>query len=100
MAENDWTSAMEYIQRALSLVDEFEILVAAWQTHATAWHLNMHAKEQQKAEAQRERAESCILKIANSFAPDEPLRTSFLAAGPIRRVLRDKILGKAMQGYA
>jgi len=95
MAENDWTSATEYIQRAFHLVDEFEILVAAWQTHATAWRLYIHAKEQQKAEAQRERAESCILKIANSFAPDEPLRASFLAAGPVRRVLRDKVLDNA-----
>lgn len=38
-------------------------------------------------ETNRERAESCILKIANSFAPDEPQRASFLSAPPVARFL-------------
>jgi hypothetical protein len=35
--------------------------------------------------------QACILKIANSFAAAEALRATFLAAGPVRRVLRDKV---------
>jgi len=87
MAENDWTAAQECIQQALAIIDKFEILVAAWQVHATAWQLYRHAKEHQKAERHRERAERCILKIANSFAPDEPLRATFLSAATVSRVL-------------
>src|SRR4029077_12578202 len=42
MAENDWAGAREHIQQALAIVDKFEILVAAWQTYATAWQLYQH----------------------------------------------------------
>jgi DNA-binding winged helix-turn-helix (wHTH) protein/tetratricopeptide (TPR) repeat protein len=87
MAEDDLTSAAEYIQQALILVDKFEILVAAWQTHATAWRLCEHSGEHQKAETHRQHAENCIFKIADSFTPDEPLRASFLSAAPIASIL-------------
>jgi len=43
----------------------------------------------------RDRAASCILQIANTFAPEEPLRQTFLAAAPIRRILGEKNGGKA-----
>jgi DNA-binding winged helix-turn-helix (wHTH) protein len=87
MAEHDWNGAQESIAQALAIVDEFEILVAAWQVHATAWQLYRHTQEHQLAETNRQRAETCILKIANSFPPDEPLRASFLSALPVARVL-------------
>jgi tetratricopeptide (TPR) repeat protein len=90
MAENDFKGARECIQQALAIVDKFEILVAAWQVYATAWHLYQRVKEHKTAEMNRERAETCILKIANSFAADEPLRTTFLTADPVRRILREE----------
>jgi tetratricopeptide (TPR) repeat protein len=89
MAKNDFKGAQESIQQALAIVDKFEILVAAWQVYATAWQVLDHLKEHKTAETNRERAETCILKIANSFAPDEPLRATFLAAAPVRRILRE-----------
>jgi DNA-binding winged helix-turn-helix (wHTH) protein/tetratricopeptide (TPR) repeat protein len=95
MAERDLTGAREYIQRALTIVDKFEIPVAAWQACGTAWQLHQQLKEQKKAEANRERAESCILKIANSFEPDEPLRKSFLNAAPVRRILFGRAMNNA-----
>ena len=67
--------------------DKVEIRVSAWRVHATAWQLYLHAKDDKTAEANRERAAACILKIANSFARDEPLRASFFSAPPIVRVL-------------
>jgi len=79
--------ARECIERSLAIVDKFEILVAAWQVHATAWHLLLLVKENERAEVQRKGAESCILRIADSFSPEEPLRATFLAAVPIRRIL-------------
>jgi hypothetical protein len=95
MAENDWTRARECIQQALGIVDKFEILTAAWQVHATAWEVERSLKEHQAAETSRERAEACILTIADSFAPDEPLRASFLAATPVRRILRGREASKS-----
>jgi len=62
------------------IVEKFEVQVAAWQVHATAWQFYRHTKEDKPAEASRGRAEACLLKIANSFARDEPLRASFLSA--------------------
>jgi len=87
MSEQDWMGAREFVQQALAIVEKFEVLVAAWQVHATAWQLYLHTRDDKPAEANRERAEACILKIANSFTRDEPLRASFLSAPPIARVL-------------
>jgi DNA-binding winged helix-turn-helix (wHTH) protein/tetratricopeptide (TPR) repeat protein len=87
MAEQDWMGAREYLQQAVVIVEKFEVLVAAWQVHATAWQFYRHTKEDKPAEASRGRAEACILKIANSFARDEPLRASFLSAPSVARVL-------------
>jgi tetratricopeptide (TPR) repeat protein len=94
LAENDLTAACECIQQALAIVDKFEILVAAWQTFATASQVYHHAKERKTAEAYRDRAEKCILTIANSFAPDESLRATFLAAPPVRRILGEAVVRK------
>jgi DNA-binding winged helix-turn-helix (wHTH) protein len=87
MSEQDWMGAREYVQQALAIVEKFEVLVAAWQVHATAWQLYLHARDDKPAEANRERAEACIIRIANSFARDEPMRASFLSAPSIARVL-------------
>lgn len=95
MAENDFEGGRECLQQALAIVDKFEILVAAWQVYATTWQLYRHVKEHKTAETNRERAEICILKIANSFGPDEPLRATFLAATPVRRILCEKVVNKA-----
>jgi hypothetical protein len=53
------------------------------------------SKEHKTAETNRERAEICILKIANSFGPDEPLRATLLAATPVRRILCEKVVNRA-----
>jgi hypothetical protein len=95
LAENDLACARQSIGEALAIVDKFEILVAAWQVFATAWQVHQQAKEPKVAEAYRSRAESCILKIANSFALEEPLRATFLAAAPVRGVLGEKVAVKS-----
>ena len=95
MAERDSHRALESIQQALTLVEKSEIAVAAWQVYGTAWQAYESVKQHKTAETNRERAEACILKIANSFAPDEPLRAMFLAAAPVRRILREKVVNKA-----
>ncbi len=98
MAENDLDDARECIEHSLAIVDRFEILVAGWQANATAWQFYQRADEHKAAEVHRDRAESCIHKIADSFAPQEALRTTFLAATPIRQILREKrVAGDATQ---
>ena len=87
MAEKDWMGARGYVQQALAIVDKFEVLVAGWQVHATAWHLYQQAKDKEVAERHLARAEAYILKIVNSFANDEPLRESFLSTRPVARIL-------------
>ena len=87
-AESDLRTARESIQRALAIVDSSEIGSGAWQTFATASQVYRDAKELRTAEMYRDRAESCVLQIANSFEPAEPLRATFLAAAPVRQILQ------------
>jgi DNA-binding winged helix-turn-helix (wHTH) protein/tetratricopeptide (TPR) repeat protein len=87
IAEQDWKGAQNHVKQALAVLAQFEIPLAAWRVHATAWDLYLHAKDNEVAETHRASAEAHIFTIANSFAPDEPLRQSFLTAAPVRRIL-------------
>jgi len=95
MAESDLPGARESIQRALAIVDSSEIQGGAWQTFATASEVYRYSKQLKTAETYRDRAESCILQIVDSFEPDEPLRATFLTADPVRRILCEKVVNKA-----
>jgi tetratricopeptide (TPR) repeat protein len=95
ITEKKWKDAEECVQKGHSILAKFEIPMAAWRLHGTAWDLYRHAKNEKAAETYRKHAETCILKIANSFAPDEPLRATFLGADPVRRILREKVVSKA-----
>ena len=99
MAESDLLGARESVQRALAIVDGSEIQGTAWQIFATASQVCRHAKELKTAERYRDRAESCILRIVDSFEPDEPLRATFLTADPVRRVLHGKVATKATRQH-
>lgn len=94
MAESNSADARRSIEQALAIIEKFEIPVAAWRACATAWELYGSAKEQTVAEEYRARSERYILKIANSFESDEPLRKSFLNAAPVSRVLSKKAVHK------
>ena len=88
MAEKDWKGAEEKIETALTILPKFEIPVTAWRVHATRSDLYRQARNEAAAEAHRAQAETIILALASSFAPDDPLRDAFLAAAPVRRILR------------
>jgi len=60
-----------------------------------AWEFYRQSKNEKGAEMHRKRAEARILKIANSFALEEPLRATFLTAAPVRRILGGKVGDKA-----
>jgi tetratricopeptide (TPR) repeat protein len=95
VAERDAKGGEKSIQNGLALLEKFEIPMAAWRLDRTAWEFYQQAGNEKAAETHRKRAENCVLKIANSFAPEEPLRATFLAAAPIRRILGEKNGGKA-----
>jgi len=69
------------------VLHKFEIPTTAWRVHGTRSDLYRQAQNETAAEAQRARAEAIILTLANSFAPDDPLRHTFLAAAPVRRIV-------------
>jgi hypothetical protein len=81
--------ARECIQQALSIVERRRVPLAAWRVHATAWELSHRVADHAAAEAHRDRAASCVLALANSFGLGEAMRNSFLAAGPVSRVLTE-----------
>jgi len=95
MAERDWAAGERDIEQALAILDRFQIPTVAWRIHATAREMYRHLKKNKEAERHRERAVEYILALANSFAPDEPLRESFLAAIPVGRILRERDVNTA-----
>jgi len=99
MAQSDLPDARESIQQALAIFDKFEILGRGLARLCYGLAVLPARKEHKTAETNRERAETCILKIANSFAPDEPLRTTFAHRTPVRRILLEKALNKAARQH-
>jgi len=97
IAEKDWNGAEANIEKGLALLERFDIPTVAWRLHATRSELYRRLKNDDAAEAHRTRAESVILTLANSFEPDEPLRHSFLAAGPVRRILTPRPSGRSVR---
>jgi DNA-binding winged helix-turn-helix (wHTH) protein/tetratricopeptide (TPR) repeat protein len=85
--ENDFDGARVCIDHALAILDRFDIPVAAWQVHRTAGDLYTDIGDRERADGHRARAKELILRIADSFDYDEPLRESLLLAPPVRRVL-------------
>jgi hypothetical protein len=82
-ADHDSIGSRDHIQNALAIVAAFDVPVAAWRVHAAAWELCPNQKE---AEGYRAVAKDTLLKIADSFEADEPLRASLLSAAPVRHL--------------
>ncbi len=74
-------------RRSLGVLADVQIPSWLGEPKPTAWDLCSHLKDDDAAESHRACAEAHILGMAHSFAPDEPLRQSFLAAPPLRRIL-------------
>jgi tetratricopeptide (TPR) repeat protein len=88
-AEGNRRAAREHIENALAVLDKFEIPVAGWLVHRTAWDISRDESDHRKAERHRARAKELIMKIADSFERDEPLRECFLGLPQIRRVFEE-----------
>ena len=87
IAARAWIEAEPFVLQALEVLQRFEVPIASWQVHATAWDVYRQLRQEDKAEQHRSTADTVIRAIASSFASDEPLREMFLKAHRVRRVL-------------
>jgi hypothetical protein len=87
MAGGDWKRADESIAKGLSLIEGYEVPLAAWRMHGTAADLYAPAENDDLAKRHLERSRAMIMKLANSLGPEELLRSTFLSADAVRRVL-------------
>lgn len=88
-AEGNAQRARGCIDNALAVLDKFEIPVSGWQVQRTAWDICRDEGDHEEAENHRRRASKLIMKIAESFERDEPLRECFLGVPPVRRVFEE-----------
>jgi DNA-binding winged helix-turn-helix (wHTH) protein/tetratricopeptide (TPR) repeat protein len=86
IADKDGARALACIERALPIVDKFDIPLSAWRVHATACDSYSYAGDKERAAEHRARAKALIMRMADSFEYGEPLRESLLSAPPVRRI--------------
>jgi tetratricopeptide (TPR) repeat protein len=87
LTAKDGAGALCFIESAMPILKQFDIPVAAWRVHATAWDSYRYAGQNQKAEEHHASAKQVIMRLADSFERDEPLRESLLTAPSIRRIV-------------
>lgn len=85
----DLTTAQDCIAKGLSAMEGFEIPLAAWRIHATAFELYRKSSNRDLAEHHLALSRETVMKLANSLLPEEPLRQTFLSAPTIRKILGD-----------
>jgi tetratricopeptide (TPR) repeat protein len=90
-AEKDREGTRKHIESALAILNRYEIPVSAWRVHATAWDFYSYVGEKEKAEWNRTRAREVIMRLADSFEPEEPLRASLMAVAPVQRLFADAV---------
>jgi DNA-binding winged helix-turn-helix (wHTH) protein/tetratricopeptide (TPR) repeat protein len=83
----DLRRAQDCIAKALSVVQGFEVPLAAWRVHATAARIDEESGNLAAARAHREVSRATILRLANSLSEQQALRESFLSAPAVARIL-------------
>jgi tetratricopeptide (TPR) repeat protein len=68
LAELDLPRARECIARGLSAMDGFEVPLAAWRVHATAFELYQNSGDRDPAQPHLALSRDTIMKLANSLA--------------------------------
>jgi hypothetical protein len=74
MAELDLTRAQDCIAKGLSAMEGFEVPLAAWRVHATAFELHQNSGDRDVAERHLALSRETVMKLANSLPTEEPLR--------------------------
>jgi tetratricopeptide (TPR) repeat protein len=89
MAELELTKAHDCVAKGLSAMEGFEVPLAAWRVHATAFELYQNSGDRDLAERHLALSRATIMKLANSMSAEEPLRQKFLSAPMVRKILDD-----------
>jgi DNA-binding winged helix-turn-helix (wHTH) protein/tetratricopeptide (TPR) repeat protein len=89
IASQQWNRTEECIRKALSAIEGYEVPLAAWRVHATAFELFRKSGDKNLAERHLAISRETIMKLANSLPVGEPLRRIFLSAPMIRGILGD-----------
>ncbi len=79
LAEGDFAEAKTQISRAASILEGFELPLAAWRVYATAADVCERAGEVEAASEFQRRSKRAIQALAANFDEDDPLRSSLIA---------------------
>jgi DNA-binding winged helix-turn-helix (wHTH) protein len=87
MAELKPKQAENCIAQGLSALEGFEVPLAGWRVHATAAKYFESLGDAGLVDKHHESSCATILKLSHSLAAEEPLRQTFLSAGPVAEIL-------------
>lgn len=87
MAAGEWRRSEECVTSAVSTMEGFEVPLAAWRVHSTAFKLYQNLGSSGAAEHHLSLARHTIMNLADSLASEESLRQIFLAAPAICEIL-------------
>lgn len=85
MGEDAWEAAAHHLREALSIVEKFEVPVAAWQVHSTAWDFYRYAKNEAAAARNRSLAETYVLGIGAEGVNCKTCALSVICEVPLTR---------------
>jgi DNA-binding winged helix-turn-helix (wHTH) protein/tetratricopeptide (TPR) repeat protein len=89
IAARDLDRAQDFLAKALQSMEGYEVPLAHWRVHATAFELHKLLGNHDLAESHRELSRATIMKLANSLPIQEPLRQTFLSSSQVRNILGD-----------
>jgi hypothetical protein len=69
----------------------FEVLLAAWRVHATAFELHQNSGDRDSVERHLTLSRETVMKLANSLPTEEPLRRTYLSAPVVRKILGNNV---------
>jgi hypothetical protein len=79
--------ARECIAKAVATVHGVDVPLAAWRVHATAARIDDESGNVEGIRSHRDISRVTVLRLANSFPEEEPLRAIFLSAPAVARIL-------------
>ena len=91
MLERDARQAETSVRAGLAVLEKSAVPLAAWKLHDTARQFHQEQGRSKLAAFHQMQAESGVLAIADSFSPDEPLRSGFLGSAPVQPILALRI---------
>ena len=90
IAEADLPRALDCMKKALLEMEGFELPLASWRLHETAFHIYERMGNRDRAESHLQLSRATIETLANSMPIEEPLRKIFMSAPAIRTILGDQ----------